>query len=336
MKRRRFVRRTVLWVVAALTLALPVSAALATTLSVGSADFARGTVPLAIAASPGITAVTCVLERADGSVETSLATQFEPGRYAYDVSLRTDTTLTARAYSGAVVVWSDKVVLQRATYTPATPVLIARHDQVLDSDRPIQATIDALATTVTVQQLRDGSWKDAGSLAASPDTSGVVSLAGVELSGSHPTMRVLAVNGFGSAASGSQSVYSIGDVPDYKKLVLVDKSARRIWVIRSGVVTYTCRCAIGMPWTPTPTGTFRLGNRHRTPNAAWGPWRLRLWRQVHHGDAHRYVSTRFFIHGTNRPSSIGHYASHGCVRLTNANIRKLSTRMNGDMAVIRE
>jgi lipoprotein-anchoring transpeptidase ErfK/SrfK len=32
---------------------------------------------------------------------------------------------------------------------------------------------------------------------------------------------------------------------------------------------------------------------------------------------------RYGIHGTNRPDSIGRYASHGCIRLRNADITAL-------------
>jgi lipoprotein-anchoring transpeptidase ErfK/SrfK len=31
----------------------------------------------------------------------------------------------------------------------------------------------------------------------------------------------------------------------------------------------------------------------------------------------------YAIHGTNRPSSIGHFASHGCIRMYNSDIREL-------------
>ncbi len=142
---------------------------------------------------------------------------------------------------------------------------------------------------------------------------------------------------FGSSTGARVHVHNLGDVPDYSRLVLVDKSGRWLYVIVNGRVTAAHRCAIGMPWTPTHTGTFKLGKRHRTPNAVWGPWRLRLWHKTTTSSgATSYSATNYFIHGTNAPSSIGHMRSHGCIRLLNKNIRKLSTVIDGYMAVIRE
>ena len=45
---------------------------------------------------------------------------------------------------------------------------------------------------------------------------------------------------------------------------------------------------------------------------------------------------RYGIHGTNAPRSIGHAASHGCIRLRNRDIEKLFTMVQvGDVVQIR-
>jgi lipoprotein-anchoring transpeptidase ErfK/SrfK len=39
-------------------------------------------------------------------------------------------------------------------------------------------------------------------------------------------------------------------------------------------------------------------------------------------------NTLYRIHGTNQPSTIGHFVSSGCIRLTNEDVEDLSNRVN--------
>ena len=39
-------------------------------------------------------------------------------------------------------------------------------------------------------------------------------------------------------------------------------------------------------------------------------------------------NTLYRIHGTNQPSTIGHFVSSGCIRLTNEDIEDLYSRVN--------
>jgi lipoprotein-anchoring transpeptidase ErfK/SrfK len=136
------------------------------------------------------------------------------------------------------------------------------------------------------------------------------------------------------------TVWSLKFTPSRARSVLVDKSDFMLYVIRSGVVVASFPVAIGMHGTPTPTGTFYLGRPGKSPNSVWGPFRMRLYRHRHFRvsyvvrvngrSARRWktmgwpVGTSFYIHGTNAPGSIGTFASHGCVRLWNRNLRAFS------------
>ena len=83
--------------------------------------------------------------------------------------------------------------------------------------------------------------------------------------------------------------------------------------------------AVGKPSTPTPTGVFYLQELVKTPNpgGAYGPY-------VYGLSSHSNVYEKFGngdglvgLHGTNEPGSIGHSASHGCIRMPNAGIANL-------------
>lgn len=84
--------------------------------------------------------------------------------------------------------------------------------------------------------------------------------------------------------------------------------------------------AVGASRTPSPVGSFRIVQR--IPNPTW----YTKGRVVGPGKANP-LGTRWLglsakgygIHGTNRPSSIGHNASHGCIRLRNQDVEELFT-----------
>lgn len=84
--------------------------------------------------------------------------------------------------------------------------------------------------------------------------------------------------------------------------------------------------AVGASRTPSPVGSFRIVQR--IPNPTW----YTKGKVVAPGKANP-LGTRWLglsvkgygIHGTNRPSSIGHNASHGCIRMRNHDVEELFT-----------
>lgn len=319
-----------------LSMAPGVSAAHASgRLRVGPADYVRGTVPVSVTDARA-TRVRFELQR-DGASRSTISVASTSGRFSLSVRLSSDTTVLARAFDRAGSrLWDETRFVARSAYLPRRPILNLRPGELVRSLQALNGSYGARTTSVSIEVKRRAHWTRTGSVAVGPDSSGRFTIARVSLPANRSDIRVVARNGFGSIVGDRRSAYNLGSVPALKRIVVVDKSSTRVWVIRDGMVTFSCRCAVGMPWTPTPTGLFRLGGRHRPPNAVWGPWRLRLSRHVVRGGVVRHVPTRFYMHGTNQPSSIGHMASHGCVRLLNRNIRKLSTIIDGYHVLIRE
>lgn len=108
--------------------------------------------------------------------------------------------------------------------------------------------------------------------------------------------------------------------------IIVDKSDYRLYWIRDDVLVKSYAIAHGKRRTPTPSALWIVGRRERTPpRGVYGPRKLRLFRRVYAGRrrGYRYRFTGYGIHGTNQPWVIGTMASHGCIRLTNANILDL-------------
>ncbi|MEO3944285.1 L,D-transpeptidase family protein [Gorillibacterium sp. CAU 1737] len=71
--------------------------------------------------------------------------------------------------------------------------------------------------------------------------------------------------------------------------------------------------ALGKIGTPTPTGDYVVINKYKNWGSGFGTRWIGL--NVPWGT--------YGIHGTNRPHSIGHDASHGCIRMLNAHVEGL-------------
>ena len=101
---------------------------------------------------------------------------------------------------------------------------------------------------------------------------------------------------------------------------------RKLAVGESGQVVKIFSTAVGAEKTPSPTGTFTIVKRVTDPT-----WYAKG-KVVGPGKTNP-VGTRWIglslkgygIHGTNNPASIGHNASHGCIRLRNRDVEELFT-----------
>jgi lipoprotein-anchoring transpeptidase ErfK/SrfK len=108
----------------------------------------------------------------------------------------------------------------------------------------------------------------------------------------------------------------------------------KLALIENGRVVKIYSTAVGAPSSPTPSGTYKIVQR--IPNPTWyGPNS----KVVGPGKGNP-VGTRWMglsrkgygIHGTNNPRSIGHNASHGCVRMRNRDVEDLFARVEaGDV-----
>ncbi|HTZ08976.1 MAG TPA: L,D-transpeptidase, partial [Acidimicrobiales bacterium] len=111
--------------------------------------------------------------------------------------------------------------------------------------------------------------------------------------------------------------------------IVVDLAARQLTLYRGNAPVFESTVAPGAPSSPTPTGSYFVAYivKLTDPGDAYGPYAL---------GTSAYSNTYYSfdggpgqvgIHGTNQPWVIGTYASHGCVRLPNANIVKLAQQV---------
>ncbi len=106
--------------------------------------------------------------------------------------------------------------------------------------------------------------------------------------------------------------------------IVVSLPDHKLAVLESGRVVKIFSTAVGAPKSPSPTGSFTIVQRLVDPTW-YGKGKI-----VPPGKGSP-IGTRWIglsvkgygIHGTNRPASIGHNASHGCIRLRNQDIEQL-------------
>jgi lipoprotein-anchoring transpeptidase ErfK/SrfK len=124
----------------------------------------------------------------------------------------------------------------------------------------------------------------------------------------------------GAAASARLIVISI---PDRKLVLMENGAAKRVYPV-----------AVGKPSTPSPAGEFTIVRRvsdptysHRGRVVGPGP-------KNPVGSRWMGLSARGYgIHGTNEPNSIGKAASHGCIRMSKADLEELYTMVDVGDAV---
>jgi lipoprotein-anchoring transpeptidase ErfK/SrfK len=121
-----------------------------------------------------------------------------------------------------------------------------------------------------------------------------------------------------------------------KRVVLVSLLDRKLAVLEDGNVIATFSVAVGAKASPSPTGEFQIVSRVANPTY-YHPGTV-----IPSGNDNP-VGTRWVglsqkgygIHGTNAPRSIGHAASHGCIRLRNRDMERLFSLLRvGDVVQI--
>jgi len=148
----------------------------------------------------------------------------------------------------------------------------------------------------------------------------------------HPSLARTSLN-----QNVSAQTTNTDSVARVRRMVLVSIPDRKLAVIEGGNVLATFPVAVGAAWTPSPTGEFQIVSR------VANPWYYHRGSVVPSGKDNpvgtRWLGLsmpRYGIHGTNAPRSIGHAASHGCIRLRNRDIERLFTMLQvGDSVEIR-
>jgi lipoprotein-anchoring transpeptidase ErfK/SrfK len=117
----------------------------------------------------------------------------------------------------------------------------------------------------------------------------------------------------------------------YRVIVQLDR--HELWLFHNGSVEATFPVAVGKPAAPTPTGRyyviegFDTSHTYENGQLVFGPYAFGT---SDYSDTYTYFTggpAEVGIHGTNEPWVIGHSASHGCVRLFDADIVKLAGMM---------
>jgi lipoprotein-anchoring transpeptidase ErfK/SrfK len=141
-------------------------------------------------------------------------------------------------------------------------------------------------------------------------------------------LLALAIPSFAQASKPSE------DRP--KRVVLVSILDRKLAVLEDGNVLATFPVAVGAAASPSPAGEFQVVNRVANPTY-YRPGTV-IPRGKDNPVGTRWVGLSqkgYGIHGTNAPRSIGHAASHGCIRLRNRNMEKLFSMLRvGDVVQI--
>ena len=123
----------------------------------------------------------------------------------------------------------------------------------------------------------------------------------------------------------------------HRRIVLVSIADRKLAVIDGDEVVATFPVAVGATKSPSPTGVFQIVSR--VPNPTYYRPGLVIPSGKNNPLGTRWVGLSekgYGIHGTNVPGSVGHAASHGCIRLRNRDVEKLFTMVRvGDSVEIR-
>ncbi len=109
-----------------------------------------------------------------------------------------------------------------------------------------------------------------------------------------------------------------------KREIVVSIADRKLALMEAGRLLKIYPIAVGKRVTPSPTGEFKVFNRVTYPTYYHEGKVVPPGRANPLGSRWIGLSTKGYgIHGTNAPDSIGHAASHGCIRMRKSDIEEL-------------
>lgn len=108
--------------------------------------------------------------------------------------------------------------------------------------------------------------------------------------------------------------------------VVVNRAARRLTVYRGGRVIYQAPVGVGKPSTPTPPGHFWITEAFPSSDPTYGPYAFGT---SDYSTLSDWIGGGIVgMHGTNEPALVPGAPSHGCIRLHNSDIRRLSATLS--------
>jgi lipoprotein-anchoring transpeptidase ErfK/SrfK len=106
--------------------------------------------------------------------------------------------------------------------------------------------------------------------------------------------------------------------------IIISIPDRKLAVMESGKVIRIFPTAVGALKSPSPSGSFKIVQRLSQPTWYSKGKIVPPGKTCPIGTRWLGLSLKGYgIHGTNNPSSIGHNASHGCIRLRNHDVEEL-------------
>jgi hypothetical protein len=112
--------------------------------------------------------------------------------------------------------------------------------------------------------------------------------------------------------------------PAVERRIIVSIPHRKLALVENGRVVKTYRVAVGASQSPSPSGEFKVANRLTDPTYYTPGVVIPAGKDNPLGPRWLGLSQKGLgIHGTNQPLSIGHRASHGCIRMRNTDIAEL-------------
>jgi lipoprotein-anchoring transpeptidase ErfK/SrfK len=108
--------------------------------------------------------------------------------------------------------------------------------------------------------------------------------------------------------------------------IVVRLRAHRVTVLKNDEVVLRAPVAVGKRQTPTPGGRYYLTQLFEPPNpdGPYGPFAYSLSGFSEVLETFKGGDAIIGIHGTNQPDLVGEDVSHGCIRMTNDQITRLS------------
>ncbi len=139
------------------------------------------------------------------------------------------------------------------------------------------------------------------------------------------------------ALAQNQTSVSLPPATRIHRQVIVSVSDRKLAVLENDKVIRTFPVSVGAAISPSPMGEFQIVNRLANPTYYHPGTIIPPGSDNPIGPRWIGLSQKGFgIHGTNQPRSIGHAASHGCIRLNNRDILQFFQMVSvGDTVSIR-
>ena len=120
---------------------------------------------------------------------------------------------------------------------------------------------------------------------------------------------------------------TLGGITTVRTHLYVDLGTRTATLMRGDEMVLRAPVGIGRAGAATPTGRFYVRNRLTTYRSrAYGP--VAFGTSARSADLTDWPAGGYIgIHGTDRPDLIPGRVSHGCIRMRNADIRRLARLM---------